>query len=215
MLVEEIMSDSIVTINSNDSIEEALELLNKHKIRHIPVVSENEQVVGILSDRDIRDAAPSILEENQNRQILQHEVSSIMTTPVITVHPLDFIEDIATIFYEHEIACVPVTKNNQLVGIVTEKDLLYRLIQLTGIHEQSSQIEVKVPNKVGVLPNVTKIISDRNTNISSVFIYPYQDSYHEKIIVLRIQTMNPMPLIDELKQHGYEVIWPNIPGLSK
>ncbi|MET3682665.1 acetoin utilization protein AcuB [Alkalibacillus flavidus] len=215
MLVEEMMSKPIVTLSPNDLIEEALVLLNEHKIRHIPVIDDDQQVVGILSDRDIRDATPSILENDQNKDILKHDVSSIMTSPVITVHPLDFIEDIASIFYDHEIACVPVTKGNQIVGIVTEKDLLYRLIQLTGIHEQSSQIEVKVPNKVGVLPDVTKIVSDRNTNISSVYVYPYQDSYTEKIIVLRIQTMNPMPLIDQLKQHGYEVIWPNIPGLSK
>ncbi|MDQ0160154.1 acetoin utilization AcuB family protein [Alkalibacillus salilacus] len=215
MLVEEIMSKPTVKLSPSDLIEEALALLNEHTIRHIPIVDESDQVVGILSDRDVRDATPSILEPDQNYQILKHDVSSIMTSPVITVHPLDFIEDIASIFYDHEIACVPVTKNNQLVGIVTEKDLLYRLIQLTGIHEQSSQIEIKVPNKVGVLPHVTRIVSERNTNISSVYVYPYQDSYTEKIIVLRIQTMNPMPLIDELKQHGYEVIWPNIPGLSK
>ncbi|WP_188206445.1 acetoin utilization AcuB family protein [Alkalibacillus aidingensis] len=215
MLVEEIMTSEVITLNATHKIEEAVELLNKHRIRHIPVVNDDSHVIGILSDRDVRDAAPSILEEEQNLDILQNDVSTIMTTPVITVHPLDFIEDIASIFYEHEIACVPVTQNNELIGIVTEKDLLYRLIQLTGIHEQSSQIEIKVQHKVGVLPDVTRIISERNTNISSVFIYPYQDSFKEKIIVLRVQTMNPMPLIDELKQHGYEVIWPNIPGLSK
>ncbi|WP_027964234.1 acetoin utilization AcuB family protein [Halalkalibacillus halophilus] len=215
MLVEEIMSDKIITLHAEDKIEEALVLLNENHIRHIPVVNSDQHVIGILSDRDIRDAAPSVLEQNQNQDILKNKVSSIMTSPVITVHPLDFIEDVASIFYEHEIACVPVTKNNQLIGIVTEKDLLYRLIQLTGIHEQSSQIEVRVPNKVGVLPKITQVISERNTNISSVFIYPYNDSLTEKVIVLRVQTMNPMPLIDELKRQGYDVIWPNIPGLQR
>ncbi|PKR79305.1 acetoin utilization protein AcuB [Halalkalibacillus sediminis] len=213
MLVEEIMSKSVKSLLPTANIEHALELLNKHHIRHIPIVNESDQVIGIVSDRDIRDAAPSILEKDQNRSILQNEIQSIMKSPVITVHPLDFIEDIASIFYEQEIACVPVVKENQLVGIVTEKDLLYNLIQLTGIHEQSSQIEVKVPNRVGVLPELTSVISNRNTNISSLFIYP-ADQNENKIIVLRIQTMNPMPLIDELKQKGYEVLWPNIPGLA-
>lgn len=215
MLVEEIMKKEVITLKPNQTIKEALKLLNDHHIRHIPIINENYNVVGIISDRDIRDAAPSTLEEKQNSAILDHEVKSIMSSPVITVHPLDFIEEIASTFYEHEIACVPVTKDNKLVGIVTEKDLLYTLIQLTGIHEQSSQIEIKVPNRVGMLPEITKIIGDRKINISSVFIYPFDGDRTQKIIVLRIQTMNPMPLIDELKHNGYEVLWPNIPGLSQ
>ncbi|SEQ37833.1 acetoin utilization AcuB family protein [Piscibacillus halophilus] len=214
MLVEEIMKKDVITLEPHHTIKQALELLNKYHIRHIPIVNEHHSVVGIISDRDIRDAAPSTLEKNQNQETLNHQVSSIMTSPVITVHPLDFIEEIASIFYEHEIACVPVTKDNQIVGIVTEKDLLYTLIQLTGIHEQSSQIEIKVPNKVGMLPEITQIIGERKINISSVFIYPYDQDRTQKIIVLRIQTMNPMPLIDQLKNRGYEVLWPNIPGLS-
>ncbi|GEL77178.1 acetoin utilization AcuB family protein [Tenuibacillus multivorans] len=215
MLVEEIMKKEVITLLPNNTIKEALELLNHHHIRHIPIVNEDHNVVGIISDRDIRDAAPSTLEEKQNQDILNHNINSIMTSPVITVHPLDFIEEIASVFYEHEIACVPVTKDQQLIGIVTEKDLLYTLIQLTGIHEQSSQIEIKVPNRAGILPNITKIIGERKTNISSVFIYPDQQDRSQKIIVLRIQTMNPMPLIDELKEQGYDVLWPNIPGLRQ
>ncbi|MFD2640271.1 acetoin utilization AcuB family protein [Piscibacillus salipiscarius] len=214
MLVEEIMKKDVITLEPHHTIKEALSLLNEHHIRHIPIVNEYNSVVGIISDRDIRDAAPSTLEKIQNEDTLNHQVSSIMTSPVITVHPLDFIEEIASIFYEHEIACVPVTKDNRIVGIVTEKDLLYTLIQLTGIHEQSSQVEVKVPNKAGMLPEITQIIGERKINISSVFIYPYEQDRSQKIIVLRIQTMNPMPLIDELKNRGYEVLWPNIPGLS-
>ncbi|RPF55332.1 acetoin utilization AcuB family protein [Aquisalibacillus elongatus] len=215
MLVEEIMKKDVMTLQAHNTINEALNLLNEHHIRHIPIVNEHDSVIGIISDRDIRDAAPSTLEETQNQETLNHEVKTIMTSPVITVHPLDFIEEMASIFYEHEIACVPVTKENRIVGIVTEKDLLYTLIQLTGIHEQSSQIEVKVPNKAGMLPEVTQIIGNRKINISSVFIYPYKGDQKQKIIVLRIQTMNPMPLIDELKNKGYEVLWPNIPGLSQ
>lgn len=215
MLVEEIMSTEVITLYSSSKIKDALQLLSEHSIRHIPIVDEKDQVIGIVSDRDIRDASPSILEKEPDHSILDNSVSTIMSSPVITVHPLDFIEDIASIFYEHEIACVPVTQENKLVGIVTEKDLLYTLIQLTGIHEQSSQIEIKVPNRVGILPEVTKIISDRKTNISSVFVYPSKEDLREKIIVLRIQTMNPMPLINDLKEKGYHVLWPNIPGLSQ
>ena len=74
---------------------------------------------------------------------------------------------------------------------------------------------MRVPNKIGTLPKIAQIISERNTNISSVFLYPSKEDRSERIIVLRVQTMNPMPIIDELRKQGYHVIWPNLPGMSE
>lgn len=214
MLVEEIMKTKVITLKRNDSIEMALKLLLENHIRHIPIVDQDYQVIGIVSDRDVRDASPSILDEDMHPQELQHPIESIMTTPVITVHPLDFVEEVASIFYEHEIASVPVTRNDKLVGILTEKDMLYTLIQLTGTHVQSSQIEVKVRNKPGMLPQVTQVFGKRKVNISSVLIYPYKPDDAYKIIVVRLQTMNPLPIIEDLKNEGYEVLWPKMPGMT-
>ncbi len=215
MLVEEIMTRDCITLPPHEKIETALKKLNQHRIRHIPIVNEEQEVIGIVSDRDVRDASPSIFDPPEKSEVLHHEIQTIMSKPVITVHPLDFIEDVASIFYEHEIACVPVTENNKLVGIVTEKDVLYTLIQLTGIHEQSSKIEVKVDNKIGMLPEVTNTIGEFKENISSVLVYPYKDNPNKKILTYRIQTMNPLPIIEALKTKGFEVLWPNIPGISR
>ncbi|TGB04038.1 acetoin utilization AcuB family protein [Halobacillus salinus] len=214
MLVEEIMKTEVITLQRNDSVEMALKLLHENHIRHIPIVDEENEVIGIVSDRDVRDASPSIFDEDVNAKELQHPIESIMTTPVITVHPLDFVEEVASIFYDHEIACVPVTRNDQLVGIITEKDMLYTLIQLTGTNVQSSQIEVKVLNKPGMLPQVTQVFGKRKVNISSVLLYPYKQDDAYKIIVVRIQTMNPLPIIEDLKAAGYEVLWPKMPGMT-
>ncbi|MFD2046351.1 acetoin utilization AcuB family protein [Ornithinibacillus salinisoli] len=209
MLVEEIMNTKVVTLSPTNSIAEALHLLQKHRIRHIPIVNEDRNVVGIVSDRDVRDASPSILEKSTGQQVLENEIQTIMTQPVITVHPLDFVEEIARIFYDREFASVPVVQNNKLVGIVTEKDMLYTLIQLTGTHTQGSQIEVKVRHIPGMIPKVTSIFGKRNTNIISVLVYPYQDDPNYKILVFRVQTMNPTPLVQDLRKAGYELMWPN------
>lgn len=214
MLVEEIMNKNVFTLKPNDTIETALKLLHEHHIRHIPIVDDHDCVVGIVSDRDVRDASPSIFEESKNRQELKHKIETIMTSPVTTVHPLDFAEEVASIFYEEEFACVPVTSNDTLVGIITEKDMLYTLIQLTGTNVQSSQIEIKVINKPGILPQVTQVFGKRKVNISSVLIYPYKPDSAYKIIVVRIQTMNPLPTIEDLKSEGYEVLWPKMPGMT-
>ncbi|SFJ11381.1 acetoin utilization protein AcuB [Halobacillus dabanensis] len=213
MLVEEIMKERVITLSPVDTIETALKLLQEHHIRHIPIINDSNQVIGIVSDRDVRDASPSVFEKDTERKELKNPIKSIMTTPVTTVHPLDFVEEVASIFYEQEFACVPVTRDEKLVGIITEKDMLYTLIQLTGTHVQSSQIEVKVINRPGILPQVTQVFGKRKVNISSVLIYPYKPDPKYKVIVVRIQTMNPIPTIEDLKSEGYEVLWPKMPGI--
>lgn len=209
MFVEDVMKKNVVTLPPTASIYEALSLLRQHRIRHIPIIDEERHVIGIISDRDIRDASPSIFDQDTNHTELQKEVQTIMSFPVITVHPLDFIEEIARIFYDEEFASLPVVSNNKLVGIITEKDMLYTLIQLTGTHVQGSHVQIKVPNKPGILPEVTALFGKRNLNIISVLIYPYPKDPNYQIIVFRFETMNPAPIINDLQQAGYHLLWPN------
>lgn len=214
MIVEEIMRTEIITLKKDDTIESALKILIENHIRHIPIVDDDKKVIGIISDRDIRDASPSILNKNNGYDALLNPVEKIMTKNVITVHPLDFVEEVSAIFYEREIACLPVTKEGKLVGIITEKDMLYKLIQLTGANQAGTQIEVKVKNVAGMLTNVAAIIGRRNINITSVLVYPDNKDQNYKILVFRIQTMNPMNVIKDLQKEGYTVLWPNLPGMT-
>ncbi|WP_077327552.1 acetoin utilization AcuB family protein [Virgibacillus siamensis] len=208
MLVEEIMKTDVTALPPTALIAEALKLLHENKIRHIPIINEKKNVIGIVSDRDVRDASPSIFEKNKENTELQNEIHTIMSKPVVTVHPLDFVEEIAGIFYEEEFACLPVVSNDKLVGLITEKDMLHTLIKITGTNVQSSHIEVKVPHKPGILPEVAAIFGARKTNITSVLVYPYKDDPSYKILVFRIQTMNPLPVIHDIREAGYELIWP-------
>jgi acetoin utilization protein AcuB len=213
MIVEQIMKTNVATLRPNNTIADAIELLNQYRIRHIPIVDDDNHVIGIVTDRDIRDASPSIFHACEHLEDFQRPVSTIMKTDVITGHPLDFVEEIASLFYEHRISCLPIIKDRKLVGIVTETDLLHTLVQLTGAHQPGSQIEVKVPNLSGMLSEVAAIFGKRNTNISSVLVYPDKDERY-KILVFRIQTMNPTGIIADLKNAGYTVLWPNLPGVS-
>lgn len=214
MIVEEIMKSKVTTLTPANTIEEACNLMEEKRIRHLPIVNDGGKLVGLVTDRDIRAALPSIFLRKDDRDILSKPLKSMMTTDLITCHPLDFVEEIAALFYEHNIGCLPVVNNQNLVGIITETDLLHTLVALTGAHQPGSQIEVKVPNKSGMLNSVASIISARKANISSVLVYPYQQDAGFKILVFRVQTMNPISLIDDLKMAGFDVLWPNLPGVS-
>jgi acetoin utilization protein AcuB len=214
MIVEEIMKTEIVTVTPTVSIAETMRLMETKKIRHIPVIDADQQLVGIVTLSDIRDAAPSIFRANEHVEDMQNPVETIMKKDVITGHHLDFVEEIAALFYEHKIGCLPITNDRKLVGIVTETDLLRTLVELTGAHQPGSQIEIRVPNLAGKLSDITSKIKNRKANILSVLVYPDKKNDQYKILVIRLQTMNPTLLIQDLKQSGYDVLWPNLPGVS-
>jgi acetoin utilization protein AcuB len=213
MIVEDIMKVDVAALSPDHSIAEALRLMNDRKIRHLPIIDSERRLVGIISDRDIRDAAPSIFQLDADRSELGKPLKTIMKTDIITGHPLDFAEEIAAVLYEHNIGCVPIVKEGTLVGIVTETDLLYTLVELTGANQPGSQIEVRVPNRAGVLSDLTEVFKDRKVNIQSVLVYPDKQDEQYKIIVLRVGTMNPQTLISDLKKAGYHVLWPNVQGM--
>lgn len=214
MIVEEIMRTEIATLTENDSIADALKIMNAKKIRHLPIIDENRKLVGLVTDRDIRDASPSIFDTEKFKEEMKNPVKVIMKTDVITGHPLDFVEEISAILYEHRIGCLPILKDDKLVGIVTETDLLRTLVELTGANQPGSQIEVKVENKAGMLCDIATVIRNRRANIQSVLVYQDKSDENYKILVIRVQTMNPLLLIDELEKAGHQVLWPNHPGKS-
>ncbi|MCM2531400.1 acetoin utilization AcuB family protein [Neobacillus pocheonensis] len=214
MIVEEIMKTDVAKLSPTASIADAIRLMESKKIRHIPIVNLEEHLVGLVTAACIRDATPSIFHANEHLEDLQKPIDSIMKKDVITGHPLDFVEEVAGLFYEHKISCLPITKDGKLVGIITETDLLRTMVELTGAHQPGSQIEVKVPNIAGMLSNISNIIRNRKANILSVLVYPDKKDDRYKILVIRVQTINPAHLIQDLKEAGHDVLWPNLPGIS-
>jgi acetoin utilization protein AcuB len=205
------MQKNTVTIHAEETIGTALKLMLEKDVRYLPVVDDNGNLLGLVTDREVKDASPSIFHQNEHPEDFEKPVSTIMKNAVFTAHPLDIAEELSTIFYEHNISCIPVLEDNKLVGLVTEREMLHAFIQLTGTHQPGSHLEVAVPNEAGQLAKVASVLKDFHLNISSVLVYPSHDE-KEKIVVFRIGTMNPLPVIEHLIDYGYEVKWPPVPG---
>jgi acetoin utilization protein AcuB len=92
---------------------------------------------------------------------------------------------------------------------------LRTMVELTGAHQPGSQIEIRVANITEALCDITAIIQKRKANILSVLVYPDKKDDHYKILVIRVQMINPIGLIEDFKRTGYHVLWPNIPEISK
>ncbi|MBG9942404.1 CBS and ACT domain-containing protein [Brevibacillus formosus] len=212
MRIEEIMRKIIVTIQPSTTIGEALLLLRANRIRHLPVI-ENDSLVGIVSDRDLRDALPSrLLTHDDDDTVLHKPVADIMNQQVITAHPLDFIEDAALQLYEHKIGSLPIVEGNRLVGLITESDLFSSLIELFGVNKPSSHIEVEVDDRVGMLAEVSQVFRDAQVNVTSVVVFPGKKPA-KKNLVFRVQTIDPRIVTQLLLEKGFSVIGPTEGGI--
>lgn len=211
MRIEDIMRKNVVTVAPATTIREALLLLRINRIRHLPVLDQGK-LVGIVSDRDLRDALPSrLVTHDDDEAILQSPVSSIMQKQVITAHPLDFIEDAALQIYEHKIGSLPVVQGDQLVGMITETDLFHSLIELFGVNKPSSHIEVEVDDRVGMLAEVSQIFREAQVNVCSVVVFPGKKAA-TKNLVFRVQSFDTRSLIQLLTERGFRVIGPTDGG---
>lgn len=207
MRIADIMRKTVITVNPTTQIGEALLLLRANRIRHLPVI-ERDILVGIVSDRDLRDALPSrLLTHDDDGTVLHKPVADIMNKQVITAHPLDFIEDAALQIYEHKIGSLPIVEGNRLVGMITESDLFSSLIELFGVNRPSSHIEVEVDDRVGMLAEVSHVFREAQVNVSSVIVYPGKKP-HKKNLVFRVQTIDPRLVTGLLADRGFTVIGP-------
>lgn len=212
MRIEDMMRKNVVTVSPSTSIGEALLFLRTNRIRHLPVV-EHDRLVGIVSDRDLRDALPSrLLTHEDDDTILHKPVADIMQTQVITAHPLDFIEDAAAQLYEHKIGSLPIVDGGRLVGMITESDLFSSLIELFGVNKPSSHIEVEVDDRVGMLAEVSQVFREAHVNVCSVVVYPGKKA-QKKNLVFRVQTIDPRAVTQNLTEKGFTVIWPAEGGI--
>ena len=208
------MVKEVITLIPTNTVRDALKIMRDEKVRHLPVITDNRAVIGIITDRDLKEVIPSTLAEYKGRDIYNTQISTIMTKNPIIGHPMDFVEESAVIFYRNKIGSLPIVSNNKLVGIITETDLLYKYIELTGAHQPGSQIEVRVPDTPGILFEVSKVFFEQKTNVLSVLVYPDKQNAASKILVIRIKTMNPLNVIEGLKMGGFEVLWPKFPGMN-
>lgn len=213
MIVEEIMNHEPFTLAPTNTVREALKKMREKKVRHLPVVDAENHVLGVITERDIKEALPSSLQEEPNSPVFEATVEEVMVKNPLVGHPLDFVEEVALTFYESKVGCLPIVSGGQLVGIVTTTDLLYTYIELTGATEPGSKIEIRVNDTPGVLFEITKIFADHHANVQSVLVYPDSENTQNKILSVRVKTLNPLAMIEHLRKAGFDVLWPNLPGV--
>ncbi len=212
MLVKKRMNRDLVTVSRNDPMTLAKKILNEKKIRHLPVV-EGQRLIGLVTNMDIRkaEASPATsLEIRELNYLLDRvKVSEIMTRKVITITPEHSVEDAATLMHEKKIGCLPVVENGNLVGMLTENDVMRFLIEVMGMEEKGTRMEIVLEDKPGPLADLTKIIKDHNVNIVSL-ITDKADEAGKRIVTLKLKTFYLDPIRKALEAAGFTVQYAKI-----
>jgi acetoin utilization protein AcuB len=203
------MTKSPITIKRDDSFQTALNLLRQGGVRHLPVL-EGKKLVGIVTDRDLRQASPSpatSLSIYEIKYLLDKVlVEDIMVKDLITVSPTATVEFAAKLLYENKIGALPtVNEKGELLGIITETDILETFVEATGLGAPSSRIEVEMEDKPGALAKVAQLIKKHNLNIISVMTIP-APTKGKRIVVFRLATTDPSAVRKEIEGAGYAVL---------
>ena len=134
LAVRDWMHADPLVVQAHESIERARIICEEHRINQLPVLS-GKVLVGIVTDRDLRDAFPSVAEEARDPERAHGEtastrVDSVMSSRVLTVDADDTVSHAATLMQEERIGALPVTSGGRLVGILTRHDLMRALVAL-------------------------------------------------------------------------------------
>ena len=130
--LSDIMNRKLITVDKNASLRRARRILDQHRIRQL-LVMDGKRLVGIVTDRDLRQAAPSSkspLTIGERDEFMDElKVVEVMSRKLITASPDTTVREAAKVMVSEKIGCLPVVSGNQLVGIVTETDLLEVLVR--------------------------------------------------------------------------------------
>jgi acetoin utilization protein AcuB len=208
-----------VTISPDASFFEARNLVHEKGVRHIPVVDKNNRLAGIVTDRDIRQAAPSdatlLSVQELNYLLGKLKVSGFMTPrdKLITITPDTLIEEAVQLMHDHKIGCLPVLEGEKLYGIFTETDALDHLVDIFGYKEKGTRLTLALEDKPGSMLGILEVIRNHNVNITSI-ITPSFMVEGKRIAAIRLKTDEYQGIIKDLEKAGYEVLsigkWPSM-----
>ncbi len=208
-----------ITVGPDASFFEARNLIHEKGIRHLPVVDKNNKLVGIVTDRDIRQAAPSdatlLSVQELNYLLGKLKVSAFMTPKdkLITITPDALIEEAVQLMYDHKIGCLPVVEGEKLYGIFTETDVLDHFVDIFGFKQKGTRLTLALEDKPGTLLEILQVFKKHNVNVISI-ITPSFMVEGKRIAAIRIKTENYKEIVKDLEKAGYDVLsigkWPSI-----
>lgn len=209
MLVKDRMTSDPVTVTPDTSFPEALRIIKERGIRHLPVVDEQRKLIGVVARTDLLHASPSMAVPSNvfemSYLLANLHLREVMSSPPITVLEDAPLEEAARVMVEKKIGCLPVMRDETLVGMITETDIFETFVEVLGGREASLRVTVLVPDVRGELARVAGVIARLGGNVCSVARFESQDP-EQCYITFRLEGVDEDVLIPELEAEVTEVV---------
>jgi acetoin utilization protein AcuB len=209
MLVEERMTRNPVTVRDDTSLYDALKIMRENKVRRLPVLDKNGKLVGIVSEKDLLYASPSPATSLNVWEIsyltARITVRELMTKQVITICEDCPMEEAARIMVDNRVGGLPVVRGDTLVGIITETDLFKVFLELLGAREQGTRFTLLVPERKGMLADISGQIAQMGGNIVALGTFLGDDPTN-RLIAMKVQDVDKDQLWSQLEKLGAKLV---------
>lgn len=218
MYVGTVMRKELVTVPPDTTLFSAQKILEEKQINHLLVVDKGGELIGLVSDRDLKKSwasSATTLSKNELMYLLdQVTVASIMARKTITIAPGTTIERAALLMNENRINALPVLEGDNLVGIITSRDVVKILLEAIGIEKDSARLTVLVKDRIGVISDISQALRDQGINIRSLFTWPEKDHPGVFYLVVRVPAAAGEQASASLEQRGFKVLPHYVKDLS-
>jgi len=202
------MSRTIPVCAPDDGLDKAIQLMREKKVRQL-IVTEGNQVVGVLSRIDLQHVLPStattLAVNEMNYQLSRLKVRDYMTRKVLSVSQDATIEEAARLMHDSDISGLPVLKDGRLVGLINRTMMLAAFIEEMGRQVDSSRITLELDDTPGQILSITQIIRDLGLNIVSIATF-FPEPTNKRLVVFRVKTNDPKPIEAALRAGGYKIV---------
>jgi acetoin utilization protein AcuB len=209
VLVEERMTRNPITVKEDTSLYDALKIMRENRVRRLPVLGKGGKLVGIVSEKDLLYASPSPATSLSVWEISyltsKITVRELMSTALITICEDCAMEEAARIMVDNKIGGLPVVRGDQLVGIITETDIFKILLELLGAREQGTRFTVLVPERKGMLADLSARVAEMGGNIVALGTFLGEDPTN-RLIALKVQDIDKDELWPKLEELGIKLI---------
>lgn len=208
MKVKNRMSKNPYCISKNTSISKALEIMSQYKFHRIPVVDDDNKLIGLLTEGTIAANTPSNATSlsiyELNYLISKTKTEEIMIKNVITAEPDMLLEEAALLMRNNDISCLVVIDDERhVVGIITQNDIFDAFIDVFGYYRNGMRYEIKVKEDVpGVLNKITQIFYDHNGNILDLTVFKTDEIVD---IIVLASGVDDEEVKKTLEEAGFEV----------
>jgi acetoin utilization protein AcuB len=208
MKVKDRMTSNPYTISPDTNLREAFSILKEHNIRRLPVV-EREKLIGMITRTDLYRVIPlPVLPDvfsGRDKLFTKTKVREIMPQKLlITVHPDAYIEQAAKILSDNKVSGLPVINDKgKLVGIISVIDILTAFLDMLGVNQKGTRINLHIKDNPDLLHQITDILSHHKVMAKNmVKLVDHQDN---GILVIRINSLDYKPIVEEFKKEGIKV----------